>query len=269
VVDEWTVFNPGNSSLPDQHVLSVAQDHDRTFWFGTAAGLASFDGQDWVVYRAVDFGLNNEQINTIAVDDQNRVWIGTNDGAAMFDGSAWSAFTEQTSGLVDNAVFSIAVQALPAKDVLWFGTLSGLSSYDPPVKQWQNYTRQDIDLGWGGISDLVFDSTGTLWVCTEGAGISLWDGREWTYIRVSNSRLPYSTIETVAEFEPGVFWIAASIPNSAGGVLAKYDGTSWRTYKEGFSGYSGAETVTMAKDDTGRYWFGTRTNGITLYEPKK
>jgi ligand-binding sensor domain-containing protein len=231
--------------------------------------LASYDGKDWVVYQAGDFGLTNEQINTIAVDDQNHIWIGTLDGAAMYDGKTWTAINEQNSNLVDNAVFSITVQTFPANDVIWFGTLSGVSSLNPKTGEWKNFTRQEVDLGWGGVSELMFDSSGILWVCTEGGGINLWNGKEWTHIRVSNSHLPYSIVETVAELEPGLFWIAASIPNSAGGVLAKYDGTSWSTYKEGLTGYSGAETLTIDKDNTGRYWFGTRNNGISLYEPKK
>jgi len=269
VQDEWKVFNPRNSSLPDQHVLSVTQDREGVLWFGTEAGLASYDGKDWVVYRAGDFGLTNEQINTIAVDDQNRIWIGTLDGAAMFDGIAWTAITEQTSSLEDNTVFSIAVQNSPTNEVIWFGTLSGVSSLNSNTGDWYNYTRQEVDLGWGGVSDLMFDSSGTLWVCTEGGGINLWNGQVWTHIRVSNSQLPYNIVETVAELEPGVFWIASSIPNSAGGVLAKYDGTSWHIYKEGFTGYSGGETVTIDNDSKGRYWFGTRNNGISLYAPKK
>jgi hypothetical protein len=269
VVDEWKVFTSENSSLPDENVLSVAQDQARRLWFGTAEGLASYDGQNWAVYRAADFGLNDELINAIAVDGQDRIWIGTEEGTAVFDGITWTAYTEGNSGLVGNAVFSIAVQTTPISDVIWFGTLYGVSSLNPKTGEWKNFSRQEVDLGWGGVSDLMFDSSGTLWVCTEGGGINLWNGKEWTHIRVSNSHLPYNIVETVAELEPGVFWIASSIPNSAGGVLAKYDGMSWRIYKEGFTGYSGAETVTIDKDNTGRYWFGTRNNGISLYEPKK
>lgn len=269
VVDEWKVFNPGNSSLPDQHVLAVAQDQQGIFWFGTAAGIARYDGIRWTVYRAKDFGLNSEQINAIAMDKQNKIWTGTLDGAAVFDGSTWKPFTKESSGLGDNAVFSIAVQQSGGNQLIWFGTLAGVSKLDTTTGQWQNYTRQDIDLGWGGVADLMFDSSGRLWVCTEGGGISLWDGIEWSNLRVSNSQLPYSTIEAVAELEPGVFWIAASIPNTSGGVLAKFDDPSWHIYKQGLTGYSGAETVTMAKDNTGRYWFGTRTDGIDLYEPKR
>jgi ligand-binding sensor domain-containing protein len=267
VEDEWKVFNPGNSSLPNQRVLSVAQDQKGIYWFGTASGLASYDGTKWTVYRASDFGLNSEQINAIAVDDQNRIWIGTLDGVAVFDGVGWKPFTKESSGLVDNAVFSIAVQQSVGEPLIWFGTLSGISRLETTTGQWESYSSQVIDTGWGGVSDLFFDSTGKLWVCTEGGGISLWDGKVWTRIRVSNSRLPYSTIETIDELEPGVFWIAASIPNSSGGVLARFNGTNWRTYEKGLSGYSGAETVTIAKDNKGRYWFGTRTDGIDLFVP--
>jgi hypothetical protein len=269
VQDDWQVFTPANSLLPDQQVLSVAQDKNGIIWFGTDAGLASYDGQDWQVYRSSDFGLNSEQVNSIAVDESNNIWIGTKGGVARFDGTTWTAFTEENSELIDNAVFSIAYQALPKTEKLWFGTLSGVSSFDIQSGLWENSTRENIDLGVGGVSYMMFDSSGRLWVCTGGGGISILDGDQWTHFKVSNSRLPYSIIESVAELEPGEFWIAASLPNTAGGVLAKYDGTDWKIFRERFSGYPGAETVTIAKDEQGRYWFGTRTDGIIVYDPKK
>jgi len=269
VADQWTVYNPENTSLPNQRVMAVAQDQRGTFWFGTETGVASYDDINWSVYRAKDLGLESEQINTLVVDGNDQIWIGTLAGGAVFDGIAWEPFTKDTSGLVDNAVFSIVIQPSTGNEVVWFGTLSGVSSFNPTTGEWKSYTRQDIDLGWGGVSHLMFDSAGKLWVSTEGGGITLWDGKNWSSLRVSNSSLPYSTIECVAELEPGVFWIAASIPNTSGGVLARFDSPSWKIFQPGLTGYSGAETVTMAKDDTGRYWFGTRTNGIELYTPKR
>jgi sugar lactone lactonase YvrE len=269
VMDEWQIFNPGNSPMPDQHVLAVGRDRQGTLWFGTAAGLASFDSTNWDVYHADEIGLNNDQINTLVVDGLNNIWIGTQEGAAEFNGTVWKSFTKDTSGLVDNAVFSIAVQNGSGDQLIWFGTLSGVSNLDTNTGEWQTFTRQDIELGWGGVSDLFFDSNGRLWVCTEGAGIRIWESNKWTSLRVSNSKLPYSTIEAIDELETGIFWIAASIPNNAGGVLAKYDDITWHVYREGLTGYSGGETVTIAKDYTGRYWFGTRTDGIDLYKPRR
>jgi hypothetical protein len=268
VKDDWQIFNPANSSLPNQHVLSVIQNQQGEFWFGTAAGLAHFDGVNWIIYRANDLSLESDQINAIAVDTTNQIWVGTQSGAAMFDGVTWKSFTENNSGLVDDAVFAIAVDNQNGNQKVWFGTLSGVSNVDIDTGEWQTFTREEINLGWGGVSDLYIDSTGRLWACTEGAGISLWDGSEWSSLRVSNSKLPYSTIEAVDELEKGDFWIAASIPNNAGGVLVRFDDPNWHIYREGLTGYSGGETVTIAKDDTGRYWFGTRTDGISLYEPR-
>ncbi len=269
VSDEWTIFNTVNSPLPDQNVLSLAVDEAGRLWFGTSAGLASYSGVDWKVYQAADIGLASDQINSLVVDPLGRIWVGTQSGAAVNDGSAWKAYTKDSSGLVDNAVFSIAIQPGEGDEQVWFGTLAGISKLDASTGEWQSYTRQDIDLGWGGISHLLFDSSGRLWACTEGGGISLWDGKTWSALRVSNSRLPYSTIESVAELQPSVFWIAASIPNTSGGVLAEYHDSTWRIYQKGTSGYSGAETVTIAKDGMGRYWFGTRNGGIDLYTPKQ
>ncbi len=269
VYDEWTLFTSLNSPLPNQNVLSVAQDQAGVFWFGTAAGLASFDGNNWQVYRAKDFGLQSDQIDSLVVDVQGRIWIGTLGGAAVLDGVSWKPYTSESSGLTNNAVFSIAIQPGSGDELVWFGTLTGVSRLDATTGQWQSFSRQDIDLGWGGVSHLMFDSSGRLWACTEGGGISLLDGKAWSSLRVSNSRLPYSTIESVAELRPGVYWIAASIPNTSGGVLAEFDNSTWHIYQEGISGYSGAETVTIAKDSTGRYWFGTRTEGIDLYTPRK
>jgi ligand-binding sensor domain-containing protein len=269
ISDEWDVFNTDNSPLPDARVLSLAEDLDGAYWFGTARGLAKYDGLNWSVFGANEFGLSSEQVNAIAVDMHNNIWIGTANGAAVYDGTTWIAYSHQVAGLVNNVVFSIAINESAESEAIWFGTLSGVSMLDRNDDQWQFYTRQDINIGWGGVSDLMFDSMGRLWVCTEGGGISIWDGSTWSSIKVSNSKLPYSTIETVAELEPGEFWIAASIPNSAGGVLAKYDGKDWNTYRKGFTGYSGAETVVISKDPRGRYWFGTRNDGIETFEPKR
>ena len=267
--DEWTLFTLLNSPIPSQKVLAVAQDQAGTFWFGTSAGLARYDGKAWKVYRASDLGLQGDQINTLEVAANNNVWVGTLSGVALFDGTTWNSYTSMDSGLLDDAVFSIAIQPGAGEQNVWFGTLSGVSRFDVITGDWQSFTRQDIDLGWGGVSHLMFDSTGRLWVCTEGGGISLWDGATWSSLRVSNSRLPYSTVETVAELQPGDFWIASSVPNTSGGVLAEYEPPAWKIFEQGSTGYSGAETVTIAKDDTGRYWFGTRTNGIDLYQPKQ
>jgi ligand-binding sensor domain-containing protein len=129
---------------------------------------------------------------------------------------------------------------------------------------WTSYTSQDFDLGWGGVADLLVDSSGQVWVATLGGGLSLWDGQRWSYYRTSNSPLPYNTVQEIVELSPGIFWICSSIPNESGGVVTRFAGQDWRTYKPILTGYPGSEALAVAQDSLGRLWFGTRTSGVVI-----
>jgi sugar lactone lactonase YvrE len=266
--DKWQVLTPENSGLPSRRVLSLARSGDGVLWFGTLAGLARYDGQSWQVFRAADMGLGSEQINDL-VADQGSLWVASEAGAALYDGVSWTAFTAENSGLTDSAVFALAVQPLTQGERVWFGTLTGVVSYNTQTGAWLPASTAQVGVGWGGVSDLLVDSGGRLWVATLGGGISLWDGSAWSYLRASNSDLPYSTVADVEETSPGVYWIATSLPAQAGGVVSRLEGEVWHTYKPIFSGYTGAETISIARDSLERMWFGTRTEGIYLFEEKK
>ncbi len=266
VLDRWQVFNTGNSPLPHARVLALALDAQERLWIGTAAGLAVYDGEDWLVYRGDDFGLLSEQVNAVAVDGAGRVWIGTQVGAAVLEADAWTAYTANAETLVDNAVFALAVEPSANGERIWFGTLWGVSVFDPEAQAWEQYTMDDFDLGWGGFSDLLVDANGQVWISTQGGGISLWNGQEWRYYRTSNSPLPYNTVQDVAELSAGNYWICTSIPNETGGLVTWFDGQDWRTYKPVLSGYPGSEALVVAQDSLGRIWFGTRLDGVVIYD---
>jgi ligand-binding sensor domain-containing protein len=253
-------------------VLSLLQTPDGALWFGTAAGLARFDGQSWQTFQAADLGLESEQINDLVYDasvSPPQLWSATQSGAAVYDGTSWTAYTSQNSGLIDDAVFALAVQPIAPGRLLWFGTLSGVASYNPQTGAWQAASANQVNPGWGGVADLLVDSNNILWVSTLGGGIDLWDGLQWSYYRPSNSDLPYSMVQDVEEFDAGVFWIATSRPNEAGGLVSRLSGEEWQDYRPIFSGYSGAETMAIARDASGRIWFGTRTDGINIFEEDK
>jgi ligand-binding sensor domain-containing protein len=153
-------------------------------------------------------------------------------------------------------------------DRVWFGTTQGLSRLDLNSGDWSNFTSQNSGIGTGGVSDLLIDTRGRLWVATLGGGFSIMDGSEWRHYRVSNSGLPQNMIREIAEIEPGLFWIASSNPDSAGGMISRFDGGEWYTVNPRRSGYSGAETVAIAKDAGGILWFGTLTSGVDRYQAR-
>jgi hypothetical protein len=267
--DEWEVYTPQNSGLPSEVVLSILVDPDGRLWAGTQNGLASFDGQNWETYRAGDFGLPGEKVNAISRGSGDRLWIGTDSGAAAWDGQSWESYTTGNSGLMDNLVLSIAVDPQPGGDVIYFGTGNGLYRLDSASGEWEQMAPGRFTRELGGVSDLLVDSAGKLWVATLGNGISVWDGSAWTGYKASPNSLPTNRIDEITETSPGVVWIGASFPERPGGVIAYYDGNLWRRYRPYFTGYSGASTVAIARDLQNRLWFGTQSAGVDIFEPQK
>ena len=102
-----------------------------------------------------------------------------------------------------------------------------------------------------------------------GKGLSLWDGETWHSYRVSNSEIPFNTVQAISEAEPGILWVGTALPNNVGGVLATFDGEKWTTYTPRNSGFSGAEPLAIAQDEKQRVWIGTRTAGVDIYQPQR
>jgi hypothetical protein len=267
--DTWVIFTTRNSDLPHNRVLAVEQDLQGRLWFGTQAGLARYEGERWIVYRANDIGLAGEQVNDLAYGADGRLWAATHSGAAVYDGKTWQTYTSQTSGLVNDAVFSLAVNSLPPGDQIWFGTLDGLSRLDTASGEWINFSASDLGFGAGGVSDVMVDNSGQVWVATLGGGLGVWDGESWFFYRTSNSGIPYNTVQYVIEVEPGLYWVGVGIPNSTGGVVVSYDGLNWRRYTTSNSGYSGSEPQVFVVDESNRIWIGTRTSGIDVYQYRR
>ena len=68
---------------------------------------------------------------------------------------------------------------------------------------------------------------------------------------------------------PGVLWVGTARPTEVGGVLAEFDGEAWKAYTPRNSGFSGAEPLAIARDAEGRWWIGTRTAGVDIYQPDR
>jgi hypothetical protein len=269
ISDRWQVYTTDDSGLPDNRVHAVAWGVDEGTWFGTASGLAYLGDNEWTVFSTEETGLASDKVQALALDGVGGVWVGTDTGAARFDGQTWLQYTKDNSGLIDDTVFSLAVEQDGDGEKIWFGTLNGVSRYNPARDEWLSFSSDEVDVGWGGVSDLLIDTSGRLWMATLGGGISLWDGEDWAYLRTSNSEMPYNTVQKVYESEPGIFWIATSVPNRSGGLVSRFDGDAWQTFEPNITGYSGTETLVIAQDAAGRMWFGTRTEGIDVYQPRR
>lgn len=262
------VFTPQDSGLPGSQVFAIARDTSGGLWFGTQAGLGRFSGGVWQAYRGRDFGLSSDRVQALRIGRDGRVWVGTPAGMAAYDGRSWQAFTQANSGLLDNAVIALALDPAPAGDAVWVATLKGFSRLDSATGEWTQFTVESAGLTGGGISDLLVDSQGRLWVATLGDGLVRWDGQSWVHFRVSNSGIPSNTVERIAETQPGVYWVSITNPTEVGGILVRFDGQRWESLTPHNSGFTGAEPLAFALDAEERLWIGTRTEGVEIYQVK-
>jgi hypothetical protein len=265
--DRWTLFTSENSPLAHNSVRAVVRDQAGRLWFGTEQGLSSYDGSEWQTYRAGDLGLPEDTVYALAVGSDGRLWAGTETGAAVLDGQTWTPLTAGTSGLAGDRVLALAVESRSGGDRVWFGTDAGVSRLDTATGEWTSFPR-DFDPAWGGVPELMFDSSGRLWAGTAGGGLGLWDGEAWTFYRTGNSDIPFNTVNVVAEVRPGVLWVGVARPAEVGGELAEFDGQKWKVH-DSWSGFSGAEPMTMAQDAEGRWWIGTRSAGVDIYRARQ
>jgi hypothetical protein len=135
----------GNGNLPEDQVLSMAEDLDGEMWLGTLQGLVvcyapqnifnggNFDAQpvlfeeDGVVQKL----LGTEQVTAIAVDGANKKWFGTQNAGVFYtseDGTETIYhFTKENSPLLSNGILDIEVDNETGE--VFFGTSEGVVSF--------------------------------------------------------------------------------------------------------------------------------------------
>jgi ligand-binding sensor domain-containing protein len=132
--------NFGNGGLPNNSVLSIAQDLDQQIWIGTNEGVTiiydpsvlwTSDFQDAACPIIDGFCLLRDQrVNDIAVDGANRKWLATENGVYLvnIDGTILlEHFTSDNSPLPDDDVKAVTVDY--ATGEVFFGTSKGTVSY--------------------------------------------------------------------------------------------------------------------------------------------
>lgn len=83
----WESFYE-QDGLVNNQVQCIVKDLNGIMWFGTSAGLTSFDGDSWKSYTTSD-GLAGNNILSMAADSDGSLWIGTDNGVSHFNGTVW------------------------------------------------------------------------------------------------------------------------------------------------------------------------------------
>jgi sugar lactone lactonase YvrE len=180
-VEDWTVYNTGNSGLPNNRPCATVFDGQGNVWIGTyGGGLAKFDGvEDWTVYNTSNSGLPNNNASfispSLAIDRQGNVWIGTyGGGVAKFDGvDDWTVYNTSNSGLPSN---NVIVLAFDGQGNVWIGTWDGgLAKFDG--ENWTVYNKSNSGLPDNMVYSLAIESEGKVWIGTANGGLAVFRPR--------------------------------------------------------------------------------------------
>lgn len=125
----WQTFTTKDGLASNQPYF-LCSDQSGRIWFGyhSSNGLSSFDGTHFAHYTSTE-GLANDAVYSLGVDQRGRLWVGTARGVDRLDGQAFTHFGTEEGYANDES--NAGGFFADSDDTLWFGTLGGLSHYDP------------------------------------------------------------------------------------------------------------------------------------------
>ncbi|MEX0844785.1 MAG: two-component regulator propeller domain-containing protein [Balneolaceae bacterium] len=130
--------------LPNNAVMNLLKDDDGRIWASTFGGIAWFDGLKFQNITT-DQGLPDRVCYFIEQNKDGLYWIGTTNGVVRFDADRYfnSDLNDRSQsfqvlnkeqGLIANELNLGAVYE-DSKGFLWFGTVEGLSRFNPDAYQ--------------------------------------------------------------------------------------------------------------------------------------
>lgn len=213
--DSYRVFRSGENSgnLPDNNVMSIAEDKDGAIWVGTTNGIGIINCGDQAISdpscKAELRVLQNDEfagylfegqiIKALAVDGANRKWVGTTNGVWLISDDAEKTlyrFTAENSPLPSDNIERINID--PVTGDVYFSTDRGLVSFRGTATEGQAEHEESLFVypnpvpsGYQGMiavrgiaenADVRFtDISGQLvYRTTALGGQAVWNGKDYT-----------------------------------------------------------------------------------------
>ena len=251
-------YNSGNSPLPFNTVRCIVIQGQKK-WFGTDAGLASFDGVNWEVYTTLNSPLIDSDIRALKVENDSVIWIGTMQGGLYKKtNNTWVNYNEANSGLHDNLVRGIEIDST---GVLWLATSEGVSKFDG--QNWQLWNIANSGLLTNNITDIRTGFNNEKYVGTINGGLLYFDALDnLTMHSIIESGLPDNSSLDIDIDSNGQSWFATP---SAGLVTDLGNGGPWQRWNMSNSPIptNGLTCVAINADDQ-RIFMGTELFGIII-----
>ncbi|GAB2996114.1 hypothetical protein GCM10027050_12510 [Psychrosphaera aestuarii] len=262
-----------NNLLSNNTVNDIAQDKLGFIWIGTNDGLIKYDGRtaQHFKFKIGDrLKLNSNLIRTIFRDSEERLWIGRDGGLSLFlpEKNTFLSFEEHKDYNSIKGLEFVTIAEGPDKNI-WFGTSkSGLVQFNPNTNSFTKYTADKLsNLSSNRISDLTFDTYGTMYVATYDEGINVKNFSESKFHQLTietNSKSQINDIRTLHVTHDNHLWAGTEYH---GVLLVNLNSRETRHFKPDKSDpYSFCDSMVndVMEDSNGSSWFATQ-NGLCKF----
>jgi diguanylate cyclase (GGDEF)-like protein len=267
--------------LPNATVLSVLQDEDGFMWFGTADGLARYDGANFSVFRHSDEenSLSNNNIFSLLQSQDGLIWIGSDPGGLnVYDPRSglfkvYEHDPDNKNSLANDSVWSLMEDS---DGNIWAGTRDGLSRLDRATGNFHNYhfdPENPRALAEAVIYRVYQDKTGTIWVGTR-AGLQRYEPETDDFTLFANdpedpTTLSHNNVWSMLEDSQGNFWVGTR----GGGLnLMDRETETFKTYRfnpNNANSLSSNRVWFVFEDSSANLWVLTENAGLNLFDHKR
>ena len=268
----------------DMSINAFYEDKAGDLYVGTYNGVFSFDKKrkEWITlakYQNKILGIGSQQ--TFLEDKQGNLWIGCTEGLFYYKRKekVWKLFPINSSETVNSRpVVSAIVEEkegfllVGTRDRLYrLEIATGKFSVFQLPEQAENTIELNIN-GVGGITNLLKDTKGRIWIGIYRKGLLIWDtqkNRFHHYQKEENNprSLSDNMVNSIFEDRAGNIWIGT---NNGVNYLPRNNSVfqNFQSKKNDTNGLNsnGVGIFVERKDST--IWIGADNGGLHLFDPK-
>jgi len=278
----------GTSELSHNIVRSLLVDKQGVLWVGTESGLNVFNKNSdrFTQYKHQQNNpnsLSHNVVHAIFEDRRGSLWIGTEGGGLNrlvnhFQTEVNLSFVHYHNqignlrSLIDDSINSIFESS---DGLIWFGTITGISKFDPNTEPMSHYRyRMNIpsSLNNNDTRSIFEDSEHTLWVGTFGGGLNKLDSKTGKFTHYKSKTNDPNTISSnyirsIVEDSIGNLWIGT---RKGLNKFNRKEGTFIRYYNvaDDPNSLSNNAIRFIYVDKSDFLWIATYGGGLSLFDPR-
>ncbi|TKG95081.1 hybrid sensor histidine kinase/response regulator [Puteibacter caeruleilacunae] len=271
-------YSPENiPGLTHASIYCLFKDLENGIWIGTWSGGVSYlhpNDNYFINYRHSNHlgSLSNNIISSFAQVDNKGLYVGTEVGGLNYLDYNTSGFSHPVLMAQDQQAYNIKALASDKYNTLWVGTLRGIFTKKQGASKFEHIFRGPADgkhLSGKNVYSICPVDTG-IWIGLFGNGVNFYSFKNKKILYpedISDTSYIDPTIRHIIEDSNGNMWIATHR-----GVYRYSNKNGQKEVERFYMGNADVPTniyYYLYEAHDGNIWFGTKSNGVLIYDPKR